>query len=208
MAISYPLTFPSTGIAQITLTARNSVAISSSPFTYRQQVQKNVGSRWEATITLPSLIRANADVWVAFLLSLGGQYGTFLMGDPIAATPRGSASTTPGTPLVNGSSQSGGTVAVDGLPVSTANYLRAGDYIQLGSAATSQLYKVLEDVESNSSGEANISIWPDLRSSPTNNSTVVVQDAVGVFRLSSPETSFNIDTASVYGISFAAVEAL
>jgi hypothetical protein len=208
MAISYPLTFPSTGIAQITLTARNSVAISSSPFTYRQQVQKNVGSRWEATITLPSLIRANADVWVAFLLSLGGQYGTFLMGDPIAATPRGSASTTPGTPLVNGSSQSGGTVAVDGLPVSTANYLRAGDYIQLGSGATSQLYKVLEDVESNSSGEANISIWPDLRSSPADNLTVVVQDAVGVFRLSSPETSFNIDTASVYGISFAAVEAL
>lgn len=208
MAISYPLTFPSTGIAQITLTARNSVAISSSPFTYRQQVQKNVGSRWEATITLPPLLRANADVWIAFLLSLGGQYGTFLMGDPIAATPRGSASTTPGTPLVNGSSQSGGTVAVDGLPVSTANYLRAGDYIQLGSGATSRLYKVLEDVDSNSSGEANIPIWPDLRSSPADNLTVVVQDAVGVFRLSSPETSFNIDTASVYGISFAAVEAL
>ena len=208
MAISYPLTFPSTGIAQITLTARNSVAISSSPFTYRQQVQKNVGSRWEATITLPPLLRANADVWIAFLLSLGGQYGTFLMGDPIAATPRGSASTTPGTPLVNGSSQSGNTLAIDGLPVSTANYLRAGDYIQLGSGATSRLYKVLEDVESNSSGEANISIWPDLRSSPADNLTVVVQDAVGVFRLSSPETSFNIDTASVYGISFAAVEAL
>ena len=208
MAISYPLTFPSTGIAQITMTARNSVAISSSPFTYRQQVQKNVGSRWEATITLPPLLRANADVWIAFLLSLGGQYGTFLMGDPIAATPRGSASTTPGTPIVNGASQSGGTVAVDGLPASAANYLRAGDYIQLGSGATSQLYKVLEDVTSNASGQANISIWPDLRSSPTDNSTVVVQDAVGVFRLSSPETSFNIDTASVYGISFAAVEAL
>ena len=208
MAISYPLTFPSTGIAQITMTARNSVAISSSPFTYRQQVQKNVGSRWEATITLPPLLRANADVWIAFLMSLGGQYRTFTMGDPVAATPRGSASTTPGTPLVNGASQSGGTVAVDGLPASAANYLRAGDYIQLGSGATSKLYKVLEDVSSNASGEANISIWPDLRSSPTDNDTVVVQDAVGVFRLSSPETSFNIDTASIYGISFAAVEAL
>jgi len=208
MAISYPLTFPSTGIAQITMTARNSVAISSSPFTFRQQVQKNVGSRWEATITLPALVRADADVWIAFLMSLGGQYGTFTMGDPVAATPRGSASTTPGTPVVNGASQSGGTVAVDGLPASETNYLRAGDYIQLGSGATSKLYKVLEDVSSNASNEANISIWPDLRSSPTDNDTVVVQNAVGVFRLSSPETSFNIDTASIYGISFAAVEAL
>ena len=207
MAISYPLAFPSTGIAQITMTARNSVAISSSPFTFRQQVQKNVGSRWEATITLPPLLRANADVWIAFLMSLGGQYGTFTMGDPVAATPRGSARTTPGTPLVNGASQSGGTVAVDGLPASETNYLRAGDYIQLGSGATSQLYKVLEDVTSNASGQANISIWPDLRS-PIDDSTVVVQNAVGVFRLSSPETSFNIDTASVYGISFAVVEAL
>lgn len=208
MAISYPLTFPSTGIAQITMTARNSVAISSSPFTFRQQVQKNVGSRWEATITLPPLLRANADLWIAFLMSLGGQYGTFTMGDPLAATPRGSASTVPGTPVVNGAGQSGSTIAVDGLPASAANYLRAGDYIQLGSGATAQLYKVLEDVTSNASYQANISIWPDLKSSPADNSTVVVQSAVGVFRLSSPETSFNIDTASVYGISFAAVEAL
>ena len=208
MAISYPLTFPSTGIAQITMTARNSVAISSSPFTYRQQVQKNVGARWEATITLPALLRADADVWIAFLMSLGGQYGTFTMGDPVAAHPRGSADTAPGTPLVNGASQSGGTLAVDGLPPSETNYLRAGDYIQLGSGATSQLYKVLEDVTSNASYQANISIWPDLRSSPIDDTTVVVQNAVGVFRLSSPETSFNIDTAKVYGISFAAVEAL
>lgn len=209
MAITYPLSLPTVaGIAQIRISARNAVAVSSSPFTYKQQVMQHQGARWEAEITLPPTQRADAEEWIAFLFALQGQYGTFLLGDPLGATPRGSAATTPGTPLVNGASQTGSTLAIDGLPISATNYLRAGDYIQLGSSSSSRLHKVLENASSNGSGEATLSIWPPLRESPSDNATVTVSDTKGVFRLATPDASFSINEASFYGVTFTAFEAL
>ena len=152
--------------------------------------------------------RENAEEWVAFLMKLYGQKGTFLLGDPLGGTARGSASSAAGTPVVNGASQTGGTLAIDGLPASATGYLKAGDYIQLGSAATAQLYKVLNDADSNGSGEATLDIWPNLRSSPADGSTVVVANAKGVFRLASNESNWNINNLAFYGITFGAVESL
>ncbi len=209
MAITYPLSTPTNKtIAEITLVARNTVGVSTSPFTYKQQVYQYPGQRWEADITLPAMAREDAEQWVSFLVKLYGQKGTFLLGDPLAGAPRGSASSAAGTPVVNGASQTGGTLAIDGLPASATGYLKAGDYIQLGSAATAQLYKVLNDADSNGSGEATLDIYPNLRSSPSDGATVVVSNAKGVFRLSSNETSWNINRLSLYGITFGATESL
>jgi hypothetical protein len=209
MAITYPLSLPTVaGIAQIRISARNAVAVSSSPFTYKQQVMQHQGARWEAEVSLPATQRADAEEWIAFLLALKGQYGTFLMGDPMGATPRGSASSAPGSPLVNGASQTGETLAIDGLPNNATNYLRAGDYIQLGSGASCRLHKVLENASSNGSGQATLSIWPALRESPANNAIVTVRDTKGVFRIATPETSFSINEASFYGLTFTAFEAI
>jgi hypothetical protein len=209
MAITYPLSLPSVaGIAQIRITGRNAVAVSSSPFTYKQQVMQHQGARWEAEISLPPTKRDEAEEWIAFLFALQGQYGTFLLGDPLGATPRGSASSAPGTPLVNGASQTGVTLAIDGLPNNATNYLRAGDYIQLGSGAGTRLHKVLENASSNGSGQATLSIWPQLRESPSDNASVTVSDAKGVFRLATPESSFSINEASFYGMTFTAFEAI
>ena len=209
MAISYPLSTPTNKtIAEIRLIARNVVGVSTSPFTLKQQTYQFSGQRWEADIQLPAMQRDNAEEWVAFLMSLYGQKGTFLLGDPLGATAQGSASTAAGTPVVNGASQTGGTLAIDGLPASATNYLKAGDYIQLGSAATAQLYKVLSDASSNGSGEATLDIWPDLRSSPADGATVVVANAKGVFRLNDNATSWDINRMALYGIAFGAVESL
>lgn len=205
MAITYPLSLPTiTGIANIVITARNSVAVATSPFTLTTQVMQHQGSRWEASVTLPPMKRASAEEWIAFLISLNGAYGTFLLGDPMGATARGSASTAAGTPLVNGGSQTGSTLNIDGAPNNATGYLKAGDYIQVGT----NLYKVLADANSNGSGQVSIDIWPRLRSSPADNAAVVVAGAKGLFRLSSSDASFSIDNASVYGINFSAVEAL
>ena len=208
MAITYPISTPTTGIAQINLIARNATALTQSPFTFAQQAQRNAGARWEADIVLPPMKRATAEPWVTFLTKLYGPYGTFLLGDPIGATPRGSASSTPGTPVVNGASQTGDTLSIDGLPASATGYLKAGDYIQLGSGTGTQLYKVLDDVDSNASGEADLTIWPDLRSSPADGATVVVSDAKGLFRLSTGAANWTIDTGGFYSIAFGGVEAL
>lgn len=209
MAISYPLTFPTqTGIASVNLHAINSVAISQSPFTYKQQIVAHTGQRWEAEVSLPPMKRNDAEVWVAFLLSLKGQRGTFLMGDPNCATARGSASTAAGTPVVNGADQTGDSLTVDGLPVSATGYLLAGDYIQLGGGSSATLHKVLTNVDSNASGQATLDIWPHIRTAPADDSTIVVANAVGNFRLSSNQSDWSINNASFYGITFPAIEAI
>lgn len=209
MAITYPLSLPTqTGVARVNLVARNVIGTTLSPFTLKQQVHKHPGQRWEADISLPPMKRADAEVWISFFMKLYGAYGTFTLGDPNAATPRGSAATTPGTPVVNGASQTGNELAIDGLPTSEIGYLKAGDYIQLGSGSTAQLYKVLDDVNTNASGEATLTIWPDLRSSPANDAGVTVSNAEGVFRLSTSTADWNISTAGVYSMTFGAIEAL
>ena len=208
MAITYPINHPSTGIASVNLIARNAAALSQSPFTFAQQVQRNQGARWEADVMLPPMKRETAEPWIAFFLKLYGPYGTFLLGDPNASTPRGSASTAPGSPVINGASQTGDSLAIDGLPASATGYLKAGDYIQIGTASDSQLYKVLEDADSNASGEATLTIWPDLRSSPTDGAPVTVNNARGLFRLSTSESNWSISTGGFYSMNFGAVEAL
>lgn len=209
MAESYPLTFPTqTGVAQVQLVGSDTVSITESPFTLSQQVVRHAGARWSATIDIPPVKRSDAEYWNSFLLRLRGQFGTFLVGDPNAATPRGSASSTPGTPVVNGASQTGSDLNIDGLPASASGYLKAGDYIQLGTGTTSRLYKVLEDVDSNASGEATLNLWPDLRSSPADDATVVVSGAKGLFRLASNDASWTIANNGFYAITFSAVEAL
>lgn len=209
MAITYPLSMPTnTNVATVSLIASNTVGITTSPYNYKLTVYKHQGQRWEADINLPLMKRADAEEWITFFIKQYGGFGTFLLGDPNAATPRGSAATTAGTPVVNGASQTGDELAIDGLPISVTGYLLAGDYIQLGSGASSQLYKVLDNVDSNSSGEATLTIWPDLRSSPADDATVTVANAKGVFRLSTPTHNWNIDTAGFYSMAFGAVEAL
>lgn len=209
MAEVYPLSLPNhTGIAQVELMASDVVAMTESPFSLAQQVVRHAGAQWKANISIPAVKREDAELWNAFLLRLRGRFGTFLLGDPNAATPRGSASGTPGTPLVDGGSQTGNELNIDGCPLSATGYLKAGDYIQLGSGSTSRLYKVLEDVDTDGTGSATLNLWPDLRTSPLDNSAVIVSSAKGVFRLSSNEASWAINSAGVYTISFGAMEAL
>lgn len=209
MAITFPLPFPTiTKQSSVTLIAKSAVSISRSPFTFAQQVQVQPGRIWEAQISLPPMKRATAETWIIFLLKLNGAEGTFLMGDPLAATARGSASETPGTPLVDGAEQTGGELLLKGLPASASNYLLAGDYIQLGTGSTSRLYKVLVDASSDSAGGVTLDLWPDLRILTTDSEAVVVASAVSTFRLASNVTSWNLDTAEFYGIDFSVIEAI
>jgi hypothetical protein len=206
MAISYPRVLPTNiGFAQITLRAVNQTSTTMSPFTYKQQIYNHTGQRWEAECQIPPLKRDDAEEWIAWLLSMKGQGGTFLLGDPLGATARG---TLGGTPVVNGAAQIGGSLDIDGCTVSVTNWLKAGDYIQLGSASTATLHKILQNVNTNVSGQATLDIWPSMRTAPTDGATVITSNAVGRFRLNSGQQDWSINNISSYGITFAAVEAI
>ncbi len=115
--------------------------------------------------------------------------------------------TATGTVRVNGASQTGNQIALDGFTASRANVFKAGDYIQINS----YLYMVIEDVSADGSGEANVKIEPALRSgieTINNDDTVVYTSTTTLMRLDNNEFQWDTDQVSNYGISFACSEAL
>jgi hypothetical protein len=79
--------------------------------------------------------------------------------------------------------------------------------MQIGAGVNQQLFKVLQNVSTDGSGTATVDVWPNVRSSIANATSVKVQDTTGLFRLSSNEQSWSANQA-IYGITFGASEAL
>jgi len=194
MSISFPINTPTTiGIKSIELRASNVVATSQSPFTNKQQVISHSGQRWEASIRIPSVRKDLAAAWKAFLVSLKGKEGTFLLGDPDYASPMGTAT----------SATVSGSTGDDSVSVTMTGTLLAGDYIQLGSGSNAKLHTVLQDQD----GDGTLEIWPDLRDDYSSVSAVL-SNPKGVFRLANNTNSWNINNSGFYSISFEAVEVI
>lgn len=200
MTISYPITLPTSGgYARVEFRMSNVVGVSTSPFTLQQQLVRHQGARWEADVTIAEMERPAAEEWIAALTSLRGAWGTFRLGDPGGATPRG---TWAGTPLVKGGSQTGETLLVDGF--SAGATVKAGDYLQVGD----RLYKILVDA-TEAAGEITLDIWPRLRESPADNAVVTTSNARGLFRLAGNQSGWSLQGAGLrYSIAFGAVEAI
>lgn len=215
MAITYPLTMPTvTGMARISLRAINGTLLTRSPFTYKEQVQTFGAQRWEADISLPPMKRAAAETWIAWLMSLKGQRGTFYLSDPTAYTPRGSARDTNTIEVFNNGTTlvpANDTIYFDTDQNNVTGYLKAGDYIQLGTGAdgTQHLHKVLQDVNTDENGGCEVVIWPNIRRAAhkvDDYADIKVQNTAGIFRLNSSETTWDINQAQTYGLNFTAVE--
>tara|TARA_R100001463_G_scaffold12385_3_gene33813 strand:- start:1982 stop:2611 length:630 start_codon:yes stop_codon:yes gene_type:complete len=208
MAITYPLSLPNyNSFTSVNLIAKNTIGLTASPFTNQQKVYNWNSQFWECDIQVKPMKRDDFEDFSTFLIKLKGVLGTFnLSPDPNGRTVRGSASTTPGSPVINGSTSANATsIDITGATASATGYLKSGDYIQVGT----QLLKVLDDVNTDSGGSATgINIFPQIRTALSGSDTVIVNNAVGVFRLAENEINWNINTASIYGISFSAIESI
>ena len=134
-----------------------------------------------------------------------GCRGLFLLGDPLGTTARGIAT---GTPLVKGASQTGNSLITDGWTASQTGILKAGDYFQLGSSTSSKLYKVLNDANSDGSGDATFDIWPNINTAVSDDTALTVASAKGLFRLAANEMRWDLQQAQKYGIAFSAIEVI
>jgi|AKVG01.1.fsa_nt_gi hypothetical protein len=206
---TYPLSVPSgLKVKRSSFRLVRAVQVSESPFTFTEQVKKQQGERWEGEVTLTPYKRDGVAEIQAFLAKLRGRRGTFLYGDPdyLSLGPRGTAS---GTPLINGSfSRGDNTISVDGFTISQSNVVRAGDYLQLDSSSNAELYMVVDDANSDGSGNASINIEPALRSAPADNEAVTITGAKGVFRLTENTIEWSANQSNVYQVSFAFREAI
>lgn len=181
------------------------VAIASSPFTYKQQVAEYSGSLWQTTVTLPPMLRDEAYAWQVFFMQLHGKSGTFLLGDPDAKTIRGGLNS---VIRVNGAHSVGAySIAIENATASTL-ILKQGDYIQFGSAGTSKLHMVVTDCTSNGSGQATVEIEPPLKTALSDESTVVYENTKAVMRMDDNNLSWSADHLGLYGITFSCTEAI
>jgi hypothetical protein len=193
---------PTTAFTELEFTAHDAVSITQSPWSGQTNTY-NWGAQWfTLTIAFPSMTRAQVAPWQAFLLELGGQSNVFLIGNPNEATPLGSYS---GTGLTLSSVTTPNSIVLAGFPASQNNLFLPGDSIQIGY----RLYKVLEPVNSGSSGTATVSIFPQLRDSPGVGTAIITTNTQGLFRLMKADRGWNYSLNAAYTIpTLQAAEAL
>jgi hypothetical protein len=188
----------------IVLRAVSMVGVSASPFTFSQQTFEHQGQMWGADINFPTMSRDEAASWVSFLVKLNGRAGTFLLGDPRGASPRG---TWAGTPLLQGAHAAQvKTLTVDGFTAGATG--KEMDWIQFGSGASSRLHQVVADFTADGSGVASIEIWPALREALSDNTPLVFTNAMGVFRLVSNTREWSIALGQRYSLKLSCMEVL
>jgi hypothetical protein len=206
VAISFPLDLPATRApARIDWRREANVGSSESPFSFSPQTYVWSAERWLAMLTWGTMGQADADDVEAFLLALNGREGSFLLGDFLRTAPRGTWAGQ--SPLVNGASQVGRTLAIDGLTPTTTTG-KAGDWFQLGSGATSRLYRLTAPFTANGSGQATLDFWPGLRGSPADNAPLTLASTRGLFMLASNVSGWTQEDVRESGISLDCVEDL
>jgi hypothetical protein len=172
-----------------------------SPYTQALQVQDWQQDVLSASVELPPMTRQQAQQWIAFRLQLRGSLGVFMLGDALQSAPLGVAT---GTPVTVGTSQSGYSLNTNGWTPSVTGILQPGDYIQLGF----RLYRCLDVVNSDVSGNASFNIFPSLRESPPAGTSVITRNAQGMFRLADNSSKWSASYLTTYGMTFQIREAL
>jgi hypothetical protein len=106
-------------------------------------------------------------------------------------------------PLVKGAAQTGSTLAIDGLPLSTAGLLLPGDWFSVGL----ELKRVTAPLNSDGSGNGTLQFSPPLRASPADNDPVIINQPFGRFILSSSENGWQSTPGIFAAYSLDLVEA-
>ena len=205
---SYTLvTMPaSPGPASIQITMIDTVAVVASPFTRDEDVQLwPGGDAWGATFTMPPMQDEHAWRWEAFLAALQGRANVFQLGDPRKAVPRGLPL---GSPVVDSSSSANNlpmttTLTTRGWQASAFRLLLPGDHIQIGY----RLHMVTSLVNSTSTGAAVFSVWPSIRETPADGTTILCRSPVGLFRLADNRRGYQSAPARGTTLSLPAMEA-
>lgn len=191
--------------ASVVFTMTTVASRSPSPFTLADQAFLWPGEQWSVDFMLPPLTKKDdiAD-WKVFGIKLQGSYGQFYMGDPSAKLPRGVAA---GSPVVDGvlSIAQGNDLYTRGWAHSVTNIMRAGDMIQVGIGLQSRLHMVMDDADSDASGKALLNVKPALRYAPNDGTVLSVNDAKGLFYMTSNAWQWSVKPGQTQ-IQFSASE--
>jgi len=183
MAITYPRDLPNLDdIISIVYRQKTTVGMFPCMFSGIIKTQAHPGQYWELEAQLRPLNRADADEWWAWLVSLNGREKKFLAPLQIPNRMKGLAVNYTAPTLIGAHVRGATSLNILGQSF-TDNYLRYGDFVQLGSGSDARLHMVLENVDTGLTGQAVFDIWPMLRTDYSDSTTVTVSNPLGVFRL-------------------------
>ena len=162
------------------------------------QVAQRAGQRWTVSMefgVLASNDRATLQAFVAQVLGLADNFTL----SPADYNPRGAFG---GTPLVAGAGQTGNSLNIDGCSLSVTNWIRAGDFFQVGN----ELKMATEDASSDGAGAITISFVPELRAAPADNAVITTTDPAGVFRFVQPRMGWSSRPPYISSMSLECIE--
>lgn len=163
--------YPTTPVPNNVILRSVSPTLTSQSHSLKVQRRSRGAHRWSFELTYPTLTREGLAPLQAFAIGQQGQAGTFTFVCPGRVFPLGVAT---GTPLVDGSDQTGRTVNTKGWTASQAGIMKAGDFVLFDGHT--KVYMIREDADSDSGGLAALEIEPALRVSPGNDVSVVVSN--------------------------------
>lgn len=191
-----PLTMPTTKPTQTEWTIISNARTFVSPITGAIQTVQRTGNRWRVTLSYENLFDSERAVMQAFLSQLTATANNFFLEDHSYSRRADGA----GTPLVAGTGQSGNQLVIDGWTSGTYAFL-AGDFFEVNG----ELKMCVADATI-SAGSATVDFVPELRSSPADNAAVTISNPKGIFRLTSPETTWSNRSPRISSFSFECVE--
>ena len=186
------VTFPSTpkpnGMAwRLVMPSQTNI----SEWTGRRQTIASGRGWWECQLSLPPIVTSTrVNAWRAFIAKARGRANDFQI--PVDPTAQSASAA---TPLVNGASQTGRTLATDGWPVSTT-VLVAGQFVTIGN----QLLQLTENITSNASGVATLTFEPPIRVSPADNAAIEYKNPYCLMYLVE-EPTLSVENGYVYSLS-------
>lgn len=169
-----------------------------SPLGGQMQTSEIPGSRWVAGLTWLRLSSSDAAAYAGWLVSLRGQANRALIPRYERLTPRG---TIAGTPIVQGSGQTGTSFVIQGLTAGTT--LLASDCIGIAQGlSTAQILMITAAASASGGGVMSLQVFPEVRSAPSSGSTIVLSGPKARFILAdknvrwSPQIFGQIDFAN------------
>ena len=162
---------------------RSNTDIFRSPITGAIQTADRGGEHIAATLTYNSLETADRALLIGFLAKMNGQQHRVTL-PFFGVDNQGSFG---GTPIVNGASQTGLTLNIDGASNNITGWIKAGDVFSVNG----EMKIATADANSNGSGQVTLSFSPRLRSSPPDSDPIETTAPTGVFMLSNPTQTWN-----------------
>lgn len=191
---AFPAIVPTS--SEVTLDSNTSVF--ESPYTRSVQTVDRGGERWIVTLLFANLSGDDRAVLQAFLARLNGQQHRFTL-ENHANPNRGNFG---GSPLVNGASQTGTSINIDGATPSVTNWIMAGDFFSIDGS----LKQCVVDADSNGSGQVTIEFTPRIQTAPADNAVVNVSNATGVFFLADSSITWSNQPGGFSDLTFSAIE--